>query len=406
MAAFQLPSNIVQREAYISRVKPFIGKSVAKVFTGQRRVGKSYMLFQLIRLILDKDPGANIIYINKEDIAFDNIKTASDLNTYILKKASQQKKNYIFIDEIQEITGFEKAVRSLLLDENNDVYITGSNAKLLSGELATFLAGRTIEINVYSLSYAEFLSFHKLTDTDRNLLKYFKYGGLPYLINLSLRDDIVFEYLKNIYTTIVFRDVIARYNLRNINFLERLVKFLADNTGSIFSAKSISDFLKSQKINLAHNQVQAYTDYLTNAFLIHKVPRYDIKGKRIFETGEKYYFENSGLRNAIVGYKPGDKAKLLENIVYNQLLFKGYEVKTGQLETEEIDFVATKNNETTYVQVSLTLDNQKTIDREFENLLKIKDNYPKMVVTMEEQGINTYKGIPVIPVREFLLESL
>ncbi len=406
MATFQLPLNIVQREAYISRVKPFIGKSVAKVFTGQRRVGKSYMLFQIIQLILDKDPGANIIYINKEDIAFDKIKTAADLNDYILRKASQQKKNYIFIDEIQEITGFEKAVRSLILNENNDVYITGSNAKLLSGELATFLAGRTIEINVYSLSYAEFLSFHKLTDTDRNLLKYFKYGGLPYLINLSLRDDIVFEYLKNIYTTIVFRDVIARYNLRNINFLERLVKFLADNTGSIFSAKSISDFLKSQKINLAHNQVQAYTDYLTNAFLIHKVSRYDIKGKRIFETGEKYYFENSGLRNAIVGYKPGDKAKLLENIVYNQLLFKGYEVKTGQLETEEIDFVATKNNETTYVQVSLTLDNQKTIDREFENLLKIKDNYPKMVVTMEEQGINTYKGIPVIPVREFLLESL
>lgn len=405
MAAFQLPSNIVQREAYISRVKPFIGKSVAKVFTGQRRVGKSYMLFQLIRLILDKDPEANIIYINKEDIAFDEIKTAADLNSYILKKGSQQKKNYIFIDEIQEITGFEKAVRSLLLDENNDVYITGSNAKLLSGELATLLSGRTIEINIYSLSYSEFLSFHKLTDTDRNLLKYFKYGGLPYLINLDLSDDIVFEYLKNIYTTIVFRDVIARYNLRNINFLERLVKFLADNMGSLFSAKRISDFLKSQKINIAHNQVQAYTDYLTNAFLIHKVSRYDIKGKRIFETGEKYYFENNGLRNAVVGYKPGDKAKLLENIVYNQLLFKGYEVKTGQLETEEIDFVATKNNETTYVQVSLTLDSQKTLDRELGNLLKIKDNYPKMVVTMEEQGINTYKGIPVIPVRKYLLEE-
>ena len=405
MTAFQIPSNIVQRETYISRVKPFMGKSVAKVFTGQRRVGKSYMLFQIIRMILEKTPDANIIYINKEDISFDKIKTASDLNTYILANASQQKKNYIFIDEIQEIAGFEKAVRSLLLDENNDVYITGSNAKLLSGELATFLAGRTIEINVFSLSYAEFLSFHKLTDTGQNLLKYFKYGGLPYLINLKLNDDVVFEYLKNIYTTIVFRDVIARYNLRNINFLERLVKFLADNTGSIFSAKRISDFLKSQKINIAHNQVQAYTDYLANAFLIHKVSRYDIKGKRIFETGEKYYFENSGLRNAIVGYKPGDKAKLLENIVYNQLLFKGFTVKTGQLETEEIDFIATKNNETTYVQVSLTLDSQKTIDREFGNLLKIKDNYPKMVVTMEEQGINTYKGIPVIPVRKFLLRN-
>jgi len=216
MKTFKLPSNIIQRKAYISRVEPFLGKPVAKVFTGQRRVGKSFMLFQIIRLILDKNPDANIIYINKEDIAFDKIKTATNLNNYVLANSSRQKKNFIFIDEIQEIAGFEKAVRSLLLDENNDVYITGSNAQLLSGELATLLAGRTVEINVYSLSYSEFLTFHKLTDANKNLLKYFKYGGLPYLINLNLTDDVVFEYLKNIYTTIVFRDVVSRYNLRNI----------------------------------------------------------------------------------------------------------------------------------------------------------------------------------------------
>ena len=311
--------------------------------------------------------------------------------------------NFIFIDEIQEIAGFEKAVRSLLLDENNDVYITGSNAQLLSGELATLLAGRTVEINVYSLSYSEFLTFHKLTDANKNLLKYFKYGGLPYLINLNLTDDVVFEYLKNIYTTIVFRDVVSRYNLRNINFLERLIRFLADNTGSIFSAKRISDFLKSQQINIAHNQVQTYTDYLSNAFLIHKVPRFDLRGKHIFETGEKYYFENNGIRNVIVGYRPGDKAKLLENIVYNQLLYKGYEVKIGWLETQEIDFVATKNNETLYLQVALQLDSEKIIAREFGNLLKIKDNYPKMVITMDEQVKNTYEGIPLISAREFLM---
>ncbi len=400
---FKLPPKIIQRKTYLSKVEPFIGKPVAKVFTGQRRVGKSFMLFQIIRLILAKEPKANIIYINKEDIGFDNIKTATDLNEYVLAHISKQNKNYIFIDEIQEIADFEKAVRSLLLDETNDIYITGSNANLLSGELATLLAGRTVEIKIYSLAYSEFLTFHKLTDSQDSLLKYFRFGGLPYLINLALTDDVVFEYLKNIYNTIVFRDVVARYNVRNTNFLERLIRFLADNTGSLFSAKRISDFLKAQQINIAHNQVQTYTDYLTNAFLIHKVPRYDIRGKRYFETGEKYYFENNGIRNTIAGYKPGDDAKLLENIVYNQLLYKGYDVKTGWLETEEIDFIATKDNEMHYFQVALQLNSGKTIEREFGNLLKIKDNYPKTVITMDNKTINTYKGIPLVNIREFLL---
>ncbi len=402
---FRLPSNIIERNEYISRVKPFMEKPLAKVFTGQRRVGKSFMLFQIIRLILSKNQDANIIYINKEDLAFDKIRTAVNLNDYILSNSYTNKKNYIFIDEIQEITDFEKAIRSLLLNENNDIYITGSNAKLLSGELATHLAGRTVEINVYSLSYTEFLKFHHLSDSKGNLYKYFKYGGLPYLINMKLKDEVVFEYLKNIYSTIVFRDVIARYKLRNINFLERLILFLADNIGSLFSAKKISDFLKSQQINLSHNQVLAYTDYLANAFLIHKVKRFDLKGKRFFETGEKYYFENTGLRNAIIGYHPGDDAKILENVIYNQLLLNGYKIQTGQLETREIDFVATKDNETIYVQVALQLNSEKIIDREFGNLLKIDDNYLKLVITLEDESMNTFKGIPVIPARKFLTEK-
>ncbi len=403
MQRFKFPSHIIQRSTYTSRIEPFMNKPIAKVFTGQRRVGKSFMLFQIMKIVLKENPNANIIYINKEDIAFDDIKTAPDLNKYIIAHSSTKKINYIFIDEIQNINDFEKAIRSLLLDENNDIYITGSNAKLLSGELATLLAGRTIEFVIHSLSYVEFLTFHKLSDSDKNLLKYFKYGGLPYLINLNLTDDIVFEYLKNIYTTIVYRDVIARYNIRSTNFLERLIRFLADNIGSLFSAKRISDFLKSQHINIAHNQVQAFNDYLTNAFLIDKVQRYDVVGKRIFEVGEKYYFENCGIRNAVVGYKPGDNAKLLENIVYNHLLYKGYDVKIGWLDTQEIDFVATKNNETIYLQVTLHIENNRTIEREFGNLLKIKDNYPKMVIAMDEQFKNTYKGITYLPIRKFLM---
>ena len=403
MTTFPPPSNIVPRESYLKKVEPFINKPLAKVFTGQRRVGKSFLLFQIMQRIRTEYPDANIIYINKEDIAFDNIISATDLYQYVEKESSETRKNYIFIDEIQEIEHFEKAVRSLLLNENNDVYITGSNARLLSGELATFLAGRTIEIKVYSLSYSEFLTFHTLQDSDKSLTSYFKYGGLPYLKNLTLTDEIVFEYLQNIYNTIVFRDVVARFKVRNINFLERLIQFLADNTGSLFSAKRISDFLKSQQINIAHNQVQTYIDYLSNAFLVHKVQRYDLKGKRLFETGEKYYFENTGLRNVIGGYKPGDKAKLLENIVYNQLLFKGYDVKTGWINTEEIDFVATKNNETQYIQVALQIDNEKTFKREFGNLLKIKDNFPKTVITLQSGTRNSYQGIPMISLRKFLL---
>ncbi len=399
----RFPDNIIKRKTYLTRVKPFMGKPIAKVFTGQRRVGKSFMLYQIMKMILDKEAEANIIYINKEDMAFDAINTASELYDYIKANAAGDRMSYIFIDEIQEISNFEKAVRSLLLDDKNDIYITGSNANLLSGELSTLLAGRTIEINIYSLSYSEFLDFHKITDNQQSLERYFKYGGLPYLINLKLEDDIVFEYLKNIYSTIVFRDVVSRYHLRNINFLEKLLRFLADNIGSVFSAKRISDFLKSQQVNIAHNQVQTYTDYLVNAFLIHRVRRHDLKGKRIFETGEKFYYENTGLRNAVSGYRPGDRGKLLENVVYNQLLFKGYEVKTGQLDTQEVDFVATKDNETMYLQVALQIDNDKTFEREFGNLLKIKDNYPKKVITMEKQELNTYQGIELVAVRDFLM---
>ena len=400
-----LPRNIIERKTYTSRVEPFIRKPVIKVFTGQRRVGKSYMLFQLIQRIRNEDPDSNIIYINYEDLRFDFIATASDLVKYIKSKSAKSGINYIFIDEIQELHGFEKAVRSLLLDNKNDIYITGSNAKLLSGELATFLGGRTIEIRVYSLSYSEFLQFHKQEDTESGLERFFLYGGLPFLVNLKLTDEIVFEYLKNIYNTIIYRDVVSRYNLRNTNFLEQLVRFLADNTGSLFSSKSISDFLKSQKVMIPHNQVQVYTGYLNDAFLVSRVLRYDIKGKRIFETGEKYYFEDIGIRNAIIGYKPDDKAKIIENVVYNELLFRGFEVKTGWKKDHETDFIATRNNEKIYVQVALILDSDKTVRREFGNLLEIDDNYPKMVITTDKKYRNTIQGIEHKNLRRFLMEE-
>ena len=398
------PRILKKRKGYIDRIKPFMQKSVIKVLTGQRRVGKSFLLYQLIEEILAEEPDANIIYVNLEDFTFSSQQTAEDLHPYIISHSKEKVKNYIFIDEIQDIPGFEKVIRSLLLNEDNDIYITGSNAKMLSGELATYLSGRYIEFKIYSLSYSEFLEFHGLTESETSYELYSRYGGLPYLLNLPLEDETVNEYLKSVYSTIVFRDVVSRYKLRNTLFLEKLIQFLSENIGNLFSAKNISDYLKSQHTTISVNQIQSYTEYLNNAFLIHRVERYDLIGKRVFEIGEKYYFENMGIRNIVVGYRITDKAKILENLVYNHLLYKGYDIKVGYYGDKEIDFIGEKNGEKLYIQVALKIDSDKTAEREFGNLLKIQDNYPKIVVTEDTFSGNSYKGIRHCPIRQFLME--
>ena len=398
------PRILKKRKGYIDRIKPFMQKSVAKVLTGQRRVGKSFLLYQLIEEILAEEPDANIIYVNLEDFTFSSLQTAEDLHSYIISHSKEKVKNYIFIDEIQDIPGFEKVIRSLLLNEDNDIYITGSNAKMLSGELATYLSGRYIEFKIYSLSYSEFLEFHGLTESETSYELYSRYGGLPYLLNLPLEDETVNEYLKSVYSTIVFRDVVSRYKLRNTLFLEKLIQFLSENIGNLFSAKNISDYLKSQHTTISVNQIQSYTEYLNNAFLIHRVERYDLIGKRVFEIGEKYYFENMGIRNIVIGYRITDKARILENLVYNHLLYKGYDIKVGYYGDKEIDFIGEKNGEKLYIQVALKIDSDKTAEREFGKLLKIQDNYPKIVITEDTFNGNSYEGIRHCPIRRFLME--
>ena len=402
----RIPSVIYNRDSYINRIKPFMRTNTIKVMVGHRRVGKSYILYQLINLINSEESNANIIYINKEDLDFDFIRTYRDLYSYVKDRLLEERRNYIFIDEIQEIEDFHLAIRSLALNDNNDIYITGSNSKMLSSELANELGGRYVEFKIYSLSYMEFLQFHKLDNDDESLEKYIHFGGLPYLINIPMEEQIVMEYVKSVYSTIVLRDVIQRKNIRNTIFLEQLIRFLADNIGSLFSSKSISDFLKSQNVKLASNQVSEYADYLAEAFVVHRIGRYDVIGKRLFEIGEKYFFENMGIRNAVAGYKIQDRAKRIENVVCNHLIYCGYEVKVGTMMSEEIDFVCTRNGETMYVQVSAELSRQETIDREFGNLLKIKDNYPKIVVSGERSFGNTYQGIKHIYIRDFLSEEI
>lgn len=397
----------IQREQYLSRIEPFFDKEVIKVITGQRRVGKSYLLFQIMDMVKRLGPkDACIIYINKELHEFDAIHDYRGLLKYIAAKSKGVKKSFVFIDEIQEITQFEKALRSLQARGGCDIYCTGSNAELLSGELAGRLSGRYIEIKVFGLSYPEFLRFHKLEESGDSFLKYVKYGGLPYLVNLKLEDDVAYEYLRTIYETILLKDIIARHGVRNVNFLERLAEFLADNTGSLVSAKRISDFLKSQKTNISPNVVLNYLSLLASAFLIFKVPRSDVAGRKIFEIGEKYYFEDLGIRHAIIGYKHNDINKILENLVFIHLKMSGYKVNVGKLGDREIDFVCEKAGERLYVQVAYLMKDETTRSREFGNLLAIKDNYPKIVVSMDEPAGGRFKGIEHVNIRNFLLQGV
>ncbi|MEA3495932.1 MAG: ATP-binding protein [Bacteroidota bacterium] len=391
----------IKRSIYINQIKPFIDKDIIKVIIGQRRVGKSYLLFQIMDEIKKKNKNANIIYINKELNEFDQIKNYQDLLNHI-KDNTKKKKNYIFIDEIQDIEKFEKALRSLQAEGKYDIYCTGSNANLLSGELATYLRGRYIEIKIFSLSYYEFLRFHKLKESQEAFLKYIKYGGLPYLINLALDEDIVYHYLKSIYNTILLKDIVSRYNIRNVAFLEDLINYLVDNVGSLVSAKKISDFLKSQKINISPNIVLDYLSFLVNAFFIFKVSRSDLQGKKIFEINDKYYFEDLGLRHSIVGYSQTDIGKVLENLVFLHLQILGYRVTIGQLKEKEIDFVCEKQNKRMYIQVAYLITDGNR-EREFGNLLEIKDNYPKIVISLDELiGTGKYKGIKHLNIRDFL----
>ncbi|MBI4691655.1 MAG: ATP-binding protein [Nitrospirae bacterium] len=393
----------IRRTYYLERIRPFMNKDLIKVLVGQRRVGKSYLLLQIMDELVRQGIGKNnILYLNKELHEFDAIRDYRDLLRYIKQTTGGKKKTALFIDEIQGISQFEKALRDLQATGGYDIYCTGSNADLLSGELATYLSGRYVEIEVYSLSYPEFLMFHKLENSEDSLLKYIKYGGLPYLINLDLSDAVVYDYLKSINNTILFKDVVARYNIRNVAFLERLVEYVADNVGSLVSAKKISDFLKSQKTKISPNIVLNYLSFLSDAFLIFKVRRSEIGGKKLFEINDKYYFQDCGLRHALVGYRLSDINKVLENIVYMHLKVSGYNVTVGQMGTREVDFVGEKKGERLYVQVAYLIPDKKTWEREFGNLLRISDNYPKFVVSMDRMIEGGEKGIRHMHITQFI----
>ena len=402
--------GILVRQHYLDKIEKYLGKDTIIVLTGQRRVGKSYTL-RMVRDIKAKDEHNNIIYIDKEKKAFDHIKNYQDLNTHIDAHYQTGKMNYILIDEIQEIEEFERSVRSYITEPDAEVIVTGSNAKMLSNELSTIIGGRYKEIYVHSLSYKEFLQFHNLKDGDDALAKYIQFGGLPGLLKMGLDEDDAMEYQKDVLNTVLLKDVISRNNIRNVSFLENLTNFIADNIGKIISASSISKYMKSQGTNVSSDTIIDYTQYLENAYIIHKVNRYDIHGKRLFESNDKFYFEDHGLRNAQTeGTREGDIEKVVENIVYQHLISLGYKVNVGQLQAGEIDFVCTKKagSQRIYVQAAYLIANDETREREFGNLHKIKDNYPKYVVSMTP-GVTRSddNGVTHLHLRNFLmLENL
>ncbi|MCF2613765.1 MAG: ATP-binding protein [Prevotella sp.] len=398
----------IRRQSYIDKIEKYLGKETIIVLVGQRRVGKSCIL-KMIRDDKMADSDNNVIYIDKEKWQYDAIQTYRDLNEYIEKHWANDKYNYILIDEVQDIEEFERSVRSFRTEPNTDIIITGSNASMLSNELSTLIGGRYKEIYIQSLSYNEFLEFHNLSDNDESLSLYIQYGGMPGLAKIGLEEDDAREYQIDIYHTVLLKDVIMRNQIRNVPFLENLVRFLADNIGKLISANSIAKYMKSQGESITSSVVINYISFLCEAYILHKVNRYDIHGKRVFENNDKFYFEDNGVRNAIAGgTREGDIEKVIENIIYEHLIRLGYQVYVGQLQAGEIDFVCTKpEGQRIYVQASFIIAEQATREREFGNLRSIKDNYPKYVISMTPLLTkNDDDGITHIHLRKFLREGL
>lgn len=402
---------MIERKTYIDKLIPFIEKPVIKVITGIRRSGKSTLLKQIIQLLENRNvKREQIIHINMELMEFDHLENYTDLYAYIQEKQSKTQGNsYVIIDEVQEVEGWEKAINSLLAEQKSDIYISGSNARLLSSELATLLSGRYIEFKMYSLVFSEFLTFRKNRESSINVNNEFdlflKYGGFPGLHHMELENSVIRQYLQSIYNSVLLKDVIVRNNIRDAAMLDVISKYLIDNSGQITSAKGISDFMKSQKRKVSVDTVLNYIRFSCDALLFEKVARFDLKGKRLLETYEKYYMSDIGLRFATLGYTPQSISAQLENIIYLELKSRDYTVAIGKVDDLEVDFIASKGNEKFYLQVCTELTNQKVIEREYRSLEMIKDSFPKYVLSLDKGFETSRNGIKWVHIIDFLLDG-
>ena len=398
-----------RRNLYLRRIQPFFGSPVVKIIVGMRRVGKSCLLRLIGQdLIKSGTPAENVLLVDKESLEFDHIRTYQDLGQYaseFFKEKSGPKA--MLLDEVQEIDEWEKAVVSFLSIRDMDIFLTGSNAHLFSSELATRLSGRFVQFHIVSLKFSEFLEFRgsDAGTRDEEFKKFIRYGGLPALHQMTMTDEVIFQYLSSIYDTILLKDIVTRHSIRQAALLERIARFIMDNTGQVVSANSIARYFKSQRLKVSVDTVLNYLNYFQEALLTHKALRYDIKGRKLLELHEKYYLGDIGLRHAQLGYREGDISQVLENIVYLELLSRGYTVNVGKLGDKEIDFIAVKDNEKMYIQVTYLLESEQTIKREFAPLLDIRDNYPKLVLSMDSFFGEDYQGVRRMSLMDFLLSS-
>lgn len=399
---------MIKRELYMRRIRPFIDTDLIKVMTGIRRCGKSVML-ELIKQEL-KESGINpqqFISINFEDLNFAHLQTAKALHDTITKKASEiGGKVYLFFDEIQEVRDWEKCVNSLRVSLDCDIYITGSNARLLSGELATYLGGRYVEFVIYPFSFAEFMELYRSVVPNESMQKCFqKYlllGGMPYLSNIKYADEPSKQYLQDLFSSVQFKDVMKRNKVRDVDLLERIIAYVMANVGNTFSATSIARFLKSEQHTVAPETILNYIKYCCDAYLFYQVKREDLQGKQILSSNEKYYIADHGIREAVFGGNMKNINLILENMIYLEALRRGYHVTVGKAGDKEIDFVCDKRGEKLYIQVAYLLASDETISREFGAYDTIRDNFPKYVVSLDEFDMSR-NGIKHCNIRDFLL---
>ena len=393
---------IIQRQDYIEKIKPFINKHIIKVLIGTRRCGKSTILKQIIdSLLTDGIPQENIVWINFELSDYFEITDIKKLEDYI----SWQIENvdgriYLFFDEIQVVPQWEKLINSYFAKENFDIYITGSNSKLLSGEFATYLSGRYVELNIYPFSFREYIRYYGITeDFKYHFYKYLEDGGMPSTYDYGGDDKKLV--IMDLYNSIVLKDIIQRNNVKNVDLLDRIMRFVMYNIGQPFSANKVYKRLKQDMVNLSVNTIYNYLKFFENACLIYQVKREDLQGKKILRYDEKYYLCDLGFRQALIGNNQRDITRVIENIVYMELLRRGYEITIGKVSNLEVDFVCKKQNKPIYIQVSYLLASEETIEREFKPLKNISDNYPKYVISMDEADMS-HEGIEHLNLVDFL----
>ena len=399
---------MIYRELYMNRILPFVDKPFIKILTGIRRSGKSTILKMIQAKLLESEiTPEQILFYRFDSIELEFIKTAADMFNEIKKNLYHDGKTYLLLDEVQEIENWEKVVNSLMTDFDVDIFVTGSNSIMMSSEISTYLTGRYIAFKIFPLTFAEYLNFRReytaVADTRAELARFIQFGGFPALHLYNFKLDEVYTIVRDIYNSIIFTDIVKRNQIRKIDQLERIVKYVFDNIGQTFSALTLSKYIRSQNRTLDVETVYAYLEKLEKAYIIQRCSRYDVRGKAHLKTQEKFYVADPALRHSILGYNPDSVAVMLENIVYIELLARGYEVFVGKFDSNEIDFVASLHGEKIYIQVTYRINNTETEKREYQNLLKIKDNYPKYVLRMDDFATGNYEGIKTMHIADFLL---